>query len=140
MNPQPSPDAATLRQRSSADLTYLPGSTPPPPPHAEPEHRVTASRAAHLPLISCGAPQTMAPSREEVRGEGAQGVSEKEETREFWAGQILVRSSVRYGRPQLPLQEVSHTCQLIIFLGFEPLRRGLVEAAAASSFFGGFCP
>ena len=102
MHPQPSPDAAALRHRSSPDLTYLPGSMPPQPSHAKPEHRVTASRAAHLLWTPCGAPQTMVPSREEVRGEGAQGVSEKEETGEFWAGQGLVRSGVCYDRPQLP--------------------------------------
>jgi len=49
MHPQPSPGAATLLQQSFPDLTYLPGSMSPQPPHAEPEHRVTASRAVHLP-------------------------------------------------------------------------------------------
>ena len=77
MHPQPSPDAAALRHRSSPDLTYLPGSMPPQPSHAKPEHRVTASRAAHLLWTPCGAPQTMVSLREEVRGEEARGIWEK---------------------------------------------------------------
>ena len=53
-------------------------------------------------MTPCGAPQTMVPSREEVRGEGARGISEKEKTGEFWAGQGLVRSGIFYSGPQLP--------------------------------------
>ena len=63
----------------------------PPPlrPHAEPTHRVTASHAAHLPPTPYGAPRIMVSSREEVHGEGARRVSEREKTVEFWAGQAL---------------------------------------------------
>ena len=99
MYPHPSPDAAALWQHNYPYLTYLLGLSPPPPPHAELAHRVTASRAAHSPLTPCG---TMVPSREEVRGEGARGLYEKEEIGEFWARQGLVRSGLCYGVPQLP--------------------------------------
>ena len=40
--------------------------------------------------------------REEVRREEVRGISEKEDTGEFWAGQGLVHTVARHGGPQLP--------------------------------------